>query len=322
MTALPETLQPTLPARDKGAVLRPEERQRLYVWQVPVRVTHWVTAGCIVVLSITGVYIADPFLVPPGGQIMGDIRLVHMIAAFTLLVSGMLRVLWLILGNRFSRWSAFFPTSWNQFTELFRQAAFYASLTKHHPKVLGHNQLAASAYVVLWALLLAETITGFALDGLIGAEPGSTAFWWVREIFGPQNLRLIHHFFMWAIIAIALFHVYSCVLIDHIESNGLMSSIFSGYKFVTAEEVVESRDGGPELLGELEPLPGTVEAGVAEVGGAAAIAEAEPTLETAAAAAGAIPAAHSVPGQGESRPQWPVLPPPGETDGGERGGGT
>ena len=27
-----------------------------------------------------------------------------------------------------------------------------------------------------------------------------------------------------------------------------MSSIVSGYKFATPEEIVESRDGGPELL--------------------------------------------------------------------------
>ena len=55
-----------------------------------------------------------------------------------------------------------------------------------------------------------------------------------------------------AILAIALFHVYSCVLVDNIEQNGLISSIVSGFKFPTREEVLESRDGGPELLEETE----------------------------------------------------------------------
>ncbi len=54
---------------------------------------------------------------------------------------------------------------------------------------------------------------------------------------------------MWAILAIALFHVYSSVLVDHLEKNGLVSSIFSGYKFPTREEVIEARDGGAELIG-------------------------------------------------------------------------
>ena len=120
------------------------------------------------------------------------------------------------------------------------------------PKVLGHNQLAATAYLALFALLLVETVTGFALDGLTGAEPGATLFAWLRELAGLQLLRIVHHLSMWAILAIALFHVYSCVLVDHIERNGLTSSIVSGYKFPTREEVVESRDGGESLLEEAE----------------------------------------------------------------------
>lgn len=228
------------------------ERRRLYVWQLPVRLTHWVTAGCIVVLSLTGGYIADPFLVPPGGSVMTNVRLIHIVAAITLLASGLLRTYWLLAGNRFSRWSAFFPTTWYQAGEVFRQAGFYMFLRREIPRILGHNQLAAAAYLVLWLLLLVETVTGFALDGLLGSEPGATLFWWLRELVGAQTLRLVHHLAMWAILAIALFHVYSSVLVDHLERNGLIASIFSGYKFVTRDEILEARDGGPELLERVE----------------------------------------------------------------------
>jgi Ni/Fe-hydrogenase 1 B-type cytochrome subunit len=183
---------------------------------------------------------------------MTTVRLVHIVAAFTLLASGLVRTIWLLTGNRFARWSAFIPTSRRQATELFRQAAFYAFLRKELPKVLGHNQLAAAAYLMLWLLLLLETVTGFALDGLVGGEPGATGFAWLREVLGPQALRVIHHGAMWAILAIAVFHVYSCILVDHLERNGLLSSIVSGYKFPTREEVVDSRDGGAEMLERLE----------------------------------------------------------------------
>ncbi|HEX5827978.1 MAG TPA: Ni/Fe-hydrogenase, b-type cytochrome subunit [Candidatus Limnocylindrales bacterium] len=232
---------------------RPNERVRLYVWQIPVRATHWVTAACIVVLSVTGLYIADPFLIPPGNDVMSVIRFIHILSALTFLLSGLWRTYWLLAGNRFSRWTAFIPTTRYQATELFRQAGFYAFIRKEIPKVLGHNQLAATAYLVLFGLLLVETITGFALDGLMGAEPGYTLFAWLRELVGAQTLRLIHHLAMWGILAIALFHVYSCVLVDHLEHNGLISSIVSGFKFPTREEVVESRDGGPDLLDRTEP---------------------------------------------------------------------
>jgi Ni/Fe-hydrogenase 1 B-type cytochrome subunit len=252
MTAVSKPIAAPGPAAGTGTPHEAEERVRLYVWQAPVRITHWLTAGCIVVLSLTGGYIADPFLIPPGGSVMTTVRTIHMATAIAFLVSGLIRTYWLLAGNRFARWTAFIPTTRFQATELFRQAGFYAFVRKEIPKVLGHNQLAATAYLVLFALLLVETVTGFALDGLIGSEPGATLFGWVRELLGPQLVRVIHHLSMWAILAIALFHVYSCILVDHIEKNGLVSSIVSGYKFPTREEVLESRDGGPELLERVE----------------------------------------------------------------------
>lgn len=253
MTTLVETLEAPRPANE-SEVTGPhaEGRVRLYVWQLPVRFSHWLTAASIVVLSVTGVYIADPFLIPPGGSVMTTIRTVHIAAAIALLVSGLLRTVWLLTGNRFARWKAFIPTTRLQVTELFRQAAFYGFIRREIPKVLGHNQLAASAYLILFFLLLVETITGFALDGLLGAEPGASMFGWLRDLMGSQAIRLIHHISMWAILAIALFHVYSCILVDHVERNGLMSSIVSGYKFVTPEEILESRDGGPELMEDVK----------------------------------------------------------------------
>jgi Ni/Fe-hydrogenase 1 B-type cytochrome subunit len=229
-----------------------EERVRLYVWQVPVRVTHWLIAISIGALSLTGGYIADPFLIPPGGSVMTTMREVHVISAIVLLLAGLWRTVWLLRGNRFARWTAFIPTTRNQATELFRQAAFYAFLRKEIPKVLGHNQLAAAAYIALVGLLVVETVTGFALYAVLGAEPAATLFGWTRELIGLQAIRLVHHLAMWGILAIVVFHVYSCVLVDNIEKNGILTSIINGFKFPTREEVLESRDGGPELLEDLE----------------------------------------------------------------------
>lgn len=240
----PADLPPTVPIHGTA------DRVRVYVWQIPVRVTHWLIAGAIVVLSLTGAYIADPFLLAPGGSVMTTMREIHVVSAIVLLLAGLWRTIWLLRGNRFARWSAFIPTSWTQFTELFRQAAFYAFIRREIPKVLGHNQLAASAYVVLVALLIVEIVTGFVLYGVLGVEPAATLFAWVREFVGLQAIRVIHHLAMWGVLAIALFHVYSCLLVDSIEKNGLLSSIFSGYKFPTREEVLESRDGGPDVLAQ------------------------------------------------------------------------
>ncbi len=48
-------------------------------------------------------------------------------------------------------------------------------------------------------------------------------------------MRLTHHMVMWLLIAFALQHIYSAFLVDVEEANGLMSSIFSGWKFIVPE---------------------------------------------------------------------------------------
>jgi Ni/Fe-hydrogenase 1 B-type cytochrome subunit len=222
---------------------------RVYVWEIPVRLTHWVTAGSIVLLTVTGLYIADPFLIAPGGPVMFWVRAIHMAAAFVLAGSLLLRFAWMFLGNRFARWTAFIPTSRYQAGEILRQAAFYAFRRQHAPGVIGHNQLAASAYLVLFGLLLLEIVTGFALDGVLGTGLWAAMFGWLVDLVGPQGIRLIHHIAMWGILAISLFHVYSSVLVDHIERCGLVSSIVTGYKYFSLREIADARDGGTVELG-------------------------------------------------------------------------
>jgi Ni/Fe-hydrogenase 1 B-type cytochrome subunit len=70
---------------------------------------------------------------------------------------------------------------------------------------------------------------------------------WLPDLLGLQTVRLVHHLLMWAIVAFMVHHVYSALLVDHTERNGLMSSIFSGYKFVTLDEVIEARDSGEDI---------------------------------------------------------------------------
>ena len=224
------------------------QRVRIYVWEIPVRVTHWVIVAAIIVLSVTGGYIADPFLIPPGGPIMMEVRFLHMIAAFVFVAAGLFRTYWLFAGNRFAHWRAFFPTNRKQAGEAARQFGWYLFLRKDAPRILGHNQLAAGSYLVVFFLFLVQTITGFALVGMHGIQPWATLFGWVPDVtFGVQGMRLIHHLVMWLILGFMVHHVYSSVLVDHWERNGLVSSMVTGYKFATRDEVIKARDGGIDV---------------------------------------------------------------------------
>jgi Ni/Fe-hydrogenase 1 B-type cytochrome subunit len=253
MTTIPRE-EPATPAfvrpmTGEDPVLPPSmERIRIYVWEVPVRLTHWLTVSSIVVLSVTGAYIASPFLITPGATTMRDLRFIHIVAAFTFLASGVIRTYWLIAGNQFSRWSAFVPTNRRHLRELVSQTKFYLFLRKDLPGILGHNALAAGTYTVVFVLFLIQTVTGFGLLAIHGTQPWATLFGWVPSVmFGEQGMRLVHHLLMWAIVAFSIHHVYSAILVDHIERNGLLSSIFTGFKFVPRWRIDEARDGGIEF---------------------------------------------------------------------------
>lgn len=243
---LPEDTIGAPPAEGRPVVIHPETdaRYRIYVWQVPVRVTHWANVFSIAVLAVTGVYIADPMFVSPGGSMMTTVRFIHMVAAFVFLASGILRTYWLFAGNRWSRWTAFVPVTHSQRREMVHQIGWYLFLRREVPRVLGHNGLAAGTYLIVFFLFLLQTMTGFALAGAHGTEPWATVFGWVSGVLGLQGVRLLHHLLMWAILAFMVHHIYSALLVDHWERNGLMSSIFSGFKFVSRREVKEARDAG------------------------------------------------------------------------------
>lgn len=92
-----------------------EPRVQVYVWDLPVRVTHWVNVFSILVLSVTGYYIANPLIStrassnPNLQYLMSTIRFVHVTTAFVFTVSVLFRVYWAFRGTKYARWRQFLP---------------------------------------------------------------------------------------------------------------------------------------------------------------------------------------------------------------------
>lgn len=78
-----------------------------YVFEAPVRLWHWLTVGCMLVLMVTGYFIGRPLPSVSGEATylfyMGDIRLVHFSAAMVFTVILLMRIYWAFVGNRYSR---------------------------------------------------------------------------------------------------------------------------------------------------------------------------------------------------------------------------
>jgi len=221
----------------------PSSVVRTYVWQIPVRVTHWLIAGSIVVLSATGLYIGHPFMTVAGEArqsfVMGWVRTIHMYTAFVFIAAVVARVIWMFTGNKYARWDKFLPVHKSRRHGLWPTMKFYMFALRKPPGFVGHNPIAGATYVLVFGLYFVAILTGLTMHGPY-ADVGSPlrAFGSLAGILGGfQTVRWIHHVVMWLLLGFAVHHVYSGVLMSIIEANGTMESIFSGYKFVPPEDL-------------------------------------------------------------------------------------
>jgi Ni/Fe-hydrogenase 1 B-type cytochrome subunit len=216
----------------------------LYVYEAPVRITHWLFVICIAVLAVTGYLIGSP---PPsiGGEasesfFFGWIRAIHFIAGYVLAISFVARVYWALVGNSHSR-SIFLPPVWSGawWKALFGQAAYYLFLRKESDLWVGHNPLAQLAMFAMFVLgTLFMIITGFALYSQQwgwGQLP-MQLFGWVFVVIGqPQTVRTLHHLGMWYVLLFVMVHVYMVFREDIMSGESVIGTMINGIRMFKRE---------------------------------------------------------------------------------------
>ncbi|NNF27251.1 MAG: Ni/Fe-hydrogenase, b-type cytochrome subunit [Gemmatimonadetes bacterium] len=220
---------------------------QVYVWEFPVRLTHWVIALSIVLLAGTGIYIGNPFLTVAGEAtdhfVTGTVRIIHFYAAIAFALAVVARVVWMFMGNRYARWRQFVPVEKVRRRGLLETLQFYLFLRRNPPAVAGHNPLAGAAYIVVFGLYFVEILTGLTMYAA-SAPVGSPfrAFAALMPIFGGlQSARFIHHVVMWLILGFVAHHIWSAIEVALVERNGTIESIVTGYKNGVPEEEVAER---------------------------------------------------------------------------------
>ena len=217
--------------------LAPVPIERVYVWELPVRVTHWVLFFSILILSGTGYYIAHPFISVPGPAkehfVMGTARAVHLYTAIVFSLAVLIRIYWMFAGNKYARLGQLVPFSRERWSNLWDSILFFCFVRRGPAPYTGHDALAGATYGVLFAVYLVLIATGLALYTVYA--PVSSPFQFFRilaPVFGGlQVARLIHHISMWVVLVAAVIHIYSVFLWSFVERAGEVDSIFSGYKF-------------------------------------------------------------------------------------------
>jgi Ni/Fe-hydrogenase 1 B-type cytochrome subunit len=214
----------------------------VYVWQVPVRIWHWVMALAMVVLCVTGYFIGSP-LPSVGGEasdhyLFGYIRFAHFAAAYVFTITFLLRLVWAVVGNRFAREiflvpvSMFSPSWWGG---LIDQTKYYLFLKPSAQPWQGHNPLAMAAMFFNYVLgTVFMILTGFALYGE-GLGMDSWAFqWfssWVLPLLGySMNVHTLHHLGMWYLIIFTIVHLYMVFREDICSDETVISTMVNGWR--------------------------------------------------------------------------------------------
>ena len=90
-----------------------DDTERVYIWELPVRLTHWLIFFSFFTLAATGYYIGHPFISVTGPArdhfVMGTVRVVHLYAAIVFALSVLVRIYWMFAGNVYARLTQLMP---------------------------------------------------------------------------------------------------------------------------------------------------------------------------------------------------------------------
>ncbi len=219
-------------------VSHPVEYRRVYVWELPVRVYHWINAVALVLLCVTGYLIGAPQRFSYAAEAyqqywFGWVRFLHFLAAFVYVFNFAARIYWGFVGNKYASWRAFFPFKRSQQQEIVDVIKADVFETRMHgPISTGHNSLAGLIYFFTFLAFVFQTITGFALYSSMSNSWLPRMFTWIVPLMGGEfGVRFWHHLFLWFFVTFIVIHIYLAFYHDYIEGRGTVSSIIGGWKF-------------------------------------------------------------------------------------------
>ena len=215
-----------------------------YVYEAPIRLWHWLTVLCFMVLGVTGYFIGAP---PPAvsGEavdsfLFGWIRTIHFVTAYILIAAFIVRVYWIFAGNHHAR-AIFLPPLWSPafWRGMFSQAAYYLFLRDKSERWLGHNPLAQAAMFFMFTLgtiVLIVTGLGLYAQGFGWGSTWMNLFGWVTVLLGtPQAVRTTHHLAMWYVLVFALVHMYMVFREDVMSEASVVGTMINGIRMWKGE---------------------------------------------------------------------------------------
>ncbi|MGB3069173.1 MAG: cytochrome b/b6 domain-containing protein [Ottowia sp.] len=181
------------------------------IWDLPTRLFHWLLALAVIGLLITG-------------NVGGDAMNWHFRLGYTVFGLLAFRLIWGLIGGRWSRFTSFFPTPARLVRYLRGQAT---------PEDLaGHNPLGAFSVLAMLLVLAAQVASGLVSDDEIAfAGPLTSLVSGSTVGFASGYHKDIGQ---WLIIALIVLHVLAILFYWLAKKNNLLKSMLGGDKTLPA----------------------------------------------------------------------------------------
>ncbi|MBL8504254.1 MAG: cytochrome b/b6 domain-containing protein [Rhodocyclaceae bacterium] len=179
--------------------------KKILVWDLPVRLGHWLMVGGFALAWATGD--SEKW------------RLVHVFAGSTVMAVAAYRLLWGVVGSRTARFAEFVRGP--------GQAVAYLKslLQARPPHYAGHNPAAGLAIVLLLGLALASGASGWLTYQEIGGE-------WLEEI---------HEFLTGTMLGVVGVHLLGVLVGSLAHRENLVLAMITGRKLGEPEEAIRGQ---------------------------------------------------------------------------------
>ena len=179
--------------------------KRILVWDLPVRLGHWLMVGGFALAWATGD--SEKW------------RLVHVFAGSTVMAVAAYRLLWGIVGSRTARFAEFVRGPGQAFAYL------KSLLLARPPHYAGHNPAAGLAIVLLLGLALASGASG----------------WLTYQEMGGEWLEELHEFLTGLMLAVVGVHLLGVFVGSLAHRENLVWAMVTGRKQGRPEEAINGQ---------------------------------------------------------------------------------
>jgi Ni/Fe-hydrogenase 1 B-type cytochrome subunit len=208
-------------------MLQPSIR-RVMVWTAPLRLAHWLMAASVLALLATGVLMT----VAPDLRVAS--RDYHYIAGYVLIIALALRLYLLLFAAGTAHWRDCLPRG-PQLRAALVTLRFYFSFGRTPlPNWYAHNPLWGPVYLLLFALLLLQVVSGLAYTA--------------PYLVGGLSLPVLHAGIAKFVAAFTVAHVAAVFLHDLKGDGGDVSAMINGHRvFVIRPPEPDVRGGVHEV---------------------------------------------------------------------------